>query len=80
MQVKFTFDELRRIMDRMHNIRNMSVIAHVDHGMLFVLIRGLVSSLLWRLKTKMFSYSVNFWFLISHYVFALVTLYLQYFN
>ncbi|XP_027340327.1 elongation factor 2-like [Abrus precatorius] len=30
--VKFTIDELRRIMDRKHNIRNMSVIAHVDHG------------------------------------------------
>ncbi|KAL0325784.1 UNVERIFIED_CONTAM: Elongation factor 2 [Sesamum radiatum] len=30
--VKFTADELRRIMDFKHNIRNMSVIAHVDHG------------------------------------------------
>ncbi|XP_047163222.1 elongation factor 2-like [Vigna umbellata] len=30
--VKFTVDQLRRIMDRKHNIRNMSVIAHVDHG------------------------------------------------
>ncbi|PIM97008.1 hypothetical protein CDL12_30531 [Handroanthus impetiginosus] len=30
--VKFTADELRRIMDHKHNIRNMSVIAHVDHG------------------------------------------------
>ncbi|PKI36727.1 hypothetical protein CRG98_042892, partial [Punica granatum] len=30
--VKFTADELRAIMDRKHNIRNMSVIAHVDHG------------------------------------------------
>ncbi|GKV37036.1 hypothetical protein SLEP1_g45105 [Rubroshorea leprosula] len=30
--VKFTVDELRRIMDYKHNIRNMSVIAHVDHG------------------------------------------------
>ncbi|KAF8411276.1 hypothetical protein HHK36_003823 [Tetracentron sinense] len=30
--VKFTADELRRIMDMKHNIRNMSVIAHVDHG------------------------------------------------
>ncbi|KAF3582855.1 hypothetical protein DY000_02035377 [Brassica cretica] len=30
--VKFTSDELRRIMDYKHNIRNMSVIAHVDHG------------------------------------------------
>ncbi|KAG6550582.1 hypothetical protein Mapa_007835 [Marchantia paleacea] len=30
--VKFTADELRRIMDKKHNIRNMSVIAHVDHG------------------------------------------------
>ncbi|KAL0300984.1 UNVERIFIED_CONTAM: Elongation factor 2 [Sesamum radiatum] len=30
--VKFTADELRKIMDYKHNIRNMSVIAHVDHG------------------------------------------------
>ncbi|PNY05139.1 elongation factor 2-like protein [Trifolium pratense] len=30
--VKFTADELRSIMDLKHNIRNMSVIAHVDHG------------------------------------------------
>lgn len=31
--VKFTVEELRRIMDKKNNIRNMSVIAHVDHGM-----------------------------------------------
>jgi len=30
--VNFTVDEIRRIMDKRHNIRNMSVIAHVDHG------------------------------------------------
>ncbi|KAL6899126.1 hypothetical protein ACP4OV_005784 [Aristida adscensionis] len=30
--VKFTAEELRRIMDKKNNIRNMSVIAHVDHG------------------------------------------------
>ncbi|CAN6684291.1 unnamed protein product [Malus baccata var. baccata] len=30
--VKLTAEELRRIMDYKHNIRNMSVIAHVDHG------------------------------------------------
>jgi elongation factor 2 len=30
--VNFTVDEIRGIMDRKHNIRNMSVIAHVDHG------------------------------------------------
>jgi len=30
--VHFTIDELRMIMDRPNNIRNMSVIAHVDHG------------------------------------------------
>jgi elongation factor 2 len=30
--VHFTIDELRTIMDRPTNIRNMSVIAHVDHG------------------------------------------------
>ncbi|KAI3950625.1 hypothetical protein MKW92_006673 [Papaver armeniacum] len=32
MMVKFAAEELRRIMDLKHNIRNMSVIAHVDHG------------------------------------------------
>jgi fructose/tagatose bisphosphate aldolase len=31
--VKFTADMLRGIMDKQNNIRNMSVIAHVDHGM-----------------------------------------------
>uniref|UniRef100_A0A0D9V543 Tr-type G domain-containing protein n=1 Tax=Leersia perrieri TaxID=77586 RepID=A0A0D9V543_9ORYZ len=30
--VKFTAEELRASMDKKHNIRNMSVIAHVDHG------------------------------------------------
>jgi len=30
--VNFTIDEIRAIMDKKHNIRNMSVIAHVDHG------------------------------------------------
>ncbi|KAF7141935.1 hypothetical protein RHSIM_Rhsim06G0239600 [Rhododendron simsii] len=30
--VKFTAEELRGIMDKKGNIRNMSVIAHVDHG------------------------------------------------
>ena len=25
-------DKIRNIMDKRHNIRNMSVIAHVDHG------------------------------------------------
>ncbi|GMH39926.1 hypothetical protein BSKO_07830 [Bryopsis sp. KO-2023] len=30
--VKFTIDQLRQLMDVKHNIRNMSVIAHVDHG------------------------------------------------
>merc|ERR1712241_68553 len=32
MGVNFTVDEIRGIMDKKHNIRNMSVIAHVDHG------------------------------------------------
>lgn len=32
VQVNFTTDQLREIMDKKHNIRNMSVIAHVDHG------------------------------------------------
>jgi elongation factor 2 len=30
--VNFTVDEIRGIMDKKNNIRNMSVIAHVDHG------------------------------------------------
>lgn len=30
--VKFTVEEVRRIMDHQQNIRNISVIAHVDHG------------------------------------------------
>jgi len=30
--VKFTIDQIRNIMDNKFNIRNMSVIAHVDHG------------------------------------------------
>mmetsp|Transcript_20180 Transcript_20180/g.27937 ORF Transcript_20180/g.27937 Transcript_20180/m.27937 type:complete len:844 (+) Transcript_20180:104-2635(+) len=30
--VKFTMEQIRGIMDKKHNIRNMSVIAHVDHG------------------------------------------------
>lgn len=31
-QVNFTVDEIRGMMDKKKNIRNMSVIAHVDHG------------------------------------------------
>jgi len=30
--VNFTVDQMREIMDKKNNIRNMSVIAHVDHG------------------------------------------------
>lgn len=30
--VNFTVDQIRALMDKPHNIRNMSVIAHVDHG------------------------------------------------
>lgn len=30
--VNFTIEEIRKIMDDQDNIRNMSVIAHVDHG------------------------------------------------
>lgn len=32
VQVNFTVDEIRGMMDKKRNIRNMSVIAHVDHG------------------------------------------------
>ena len=32
MQVNFTVDQVRECMDKKANIRNMSVIAHVDHG------------------------------------------------
>lgn len=32
LQVNFTVDEIRTMMDKKKNIRNMSVIAHVDHG------------------------------------------------
>ncbi len=32
LQVNFTAEQMRSIMDYKHNIRNMSVIAHVDHG------------------------------------------------
>lgn len=31
-QVNFTITQLRAQMDKVKNIRNMSVIAHVDHG------------------------------------------------
>ena len=30
--VKFTVEQIREIMSHQENIRNMSVIAHVDHG------------------------------------------------
>lgn len=30
--MNFTVDQIRAIMDKKANIRNMSVIAHVDHG------------------------------------------------
>jgi elongation factor 2 len=30
--VKFTVEQVRSIMDNQDNIRNISVIAHVDHG------------------------------------------------
>ncbi|KIX96370.1 elongation factor 2, partial [Fonsecaea multimorphosa CBS 102226] len=30
--VNFTIEEIRALMDKPANIRNMSVIAHVDHG------------------------------------------------
>lgn len=30
--MNFTVDQIRALMDKKKNIRNMSVIAHVDHG------------------------------------------------
>jgi len=30
--VNFTVDQIRGIMNNKHNIRNISVVAHVDHG------------------------------------------------
>ena len=30
--LQFTIEEIRMLMDKQKNIRNMSVIAHVDHG------------------------------------------------
>jgi elongation factor 2 len=30
--VRFTIEEIRELMDKKHQIRNISVIAHVDHG------------------------------------------------
>ena len=30
--VAFTVDQMRSLMDKVTNVRNMSVIAHVDHG------------------------------------------------
>ena len=30
--VAFTVDQIRGLMDKVTNVRNMSVIAHVDHG------------------------------------------------
>lgn len=32
MKVNFTVEEIRLLMDKPCNVRNMSVIAHVDHG------------------------------------------------
>merc|ERR1712033_82994 len=32
IMVNFTVDQVRECMDKKRNIRNMSVIAHVDHG------------------------------------------------
>jgi hypothetical protein len=32
IKVHFTIEQRREIMDKPNNIRNMSVIAHVDHG------------------------------------------------
>jgi elongation factor 2 len=42
--VKFTIDQLRKLMDFKHNIRNMSVIAHVDHGAVLLSCYGVLPS------------------------------------
>jgi len=56
--VKFTAEELRAIMDKKNNIRNMSVIAHVDHGMFrtlcliaYIYMHSLMFSSLFDVKT-----------------------------
>jgi len=36
--VNFSIEELRHMMDVQPNIRNMSVIAHVDHGILIFIV------------------------------------------
>ena len=54
MQVKFTADELRRIMDLKHNIRNMSVIAHVDHGMVHLDLLKIKFQTVLQLENKLF--------------------------
>ncbi len=40
LQVNFTIPQLRAIMDKPKNIRNMSVIAHVDHGSFPTILTG----------------------------------------
>ena len=39
LQVNFTIPQLRAIMDKAKQIRNMSVIAHVDHGRVAIDVR-----------------------------------------
>ncbi|GKD53962.1 hypothetical protein Tco_1287349, partial [Tanacetum coccineum] len=42
--VKFTAHDLRKIMDKKDNIRNVCVIAHYGHGMLTVFVSKSVST------------------------------------
>jgi elongation factor 2 len=57
--VKFTAGELRGIMDKKSNIRNMSVIAHVNHGMCRIVFSNLfvmsMLTLMYSMLTLMYS-------------------------
>jgi len=61
--VKVTAGQLRASMDKKHNIRNISVIAHVDHGQLsFALsVCSLTNGV--RKLTRTFTCWYSFWYI-----------------